>query len=69
MRILIVEDEVKTADYLCKGLSESGFLVEVALNGLDGQHLVQESECSGQLNPDTWLGRSSAFAGAIPSLC
>ncbi|WP_368181170.1 hypothetical protein [Aeromonas sp. R7-5] len=25
--------------------------------------------CSGQLNPDTWLGRSSAFAGAIPSLC
>ncbi|MGE6291757.1 heavy metal response regulator transcription factor [Aeromonas media] len=44
MRILIVEDEVKTADYLCKGLSESGFLVEVALNGLDGQHLVQESE-------------------------
>ncbi len=44
MKILIVEDEVKTADYLCKGLSESGFLVEVALNGLDGQHLVQESE-------------------------
>ena len=44
MRILIVEDEVTTADYLCKGLSESGFLVEVALNGLDGQHLVQESE-------------------------
>ena len=25
--------------------------------------------CSGQLNPDTWLGRSSAFAGGIPSLC
>ncbi len=22
--------------------------------------------CSGQLNPDTWLGRASAFAGAIP---
>ncbi|WP_429050257.1 heavy metal response regulator transcription factor [Aeromonas hydrophila] len=44
MRILIVEDEVKTADYLRKGLAESGFMVEVALNGLDGQHLVQESE-------------------------
>jgi two-component system copper resistance phosphate regulon response regulator CusR len=44
MRILIVEDEVKTADYLRKGLTESGFMVEVALNGLDGQHLVQESE-------------------------
>lgn len=44
MRILVVEDEVKTADYLSKGLSESGYRVEVALNGLDGQHLVQEHE-------------------------
>lgn len=44
MRILVVEDEVKTADYLRKGLSESGFMVEVALNGLDGQHLAQEFE-------------------------
>lgn len=44
MRILVVEDEAKTADYLHKGLSESGHLVEVALNGLDGQHLVQECE-------------------------
>lgn len=42
MRILVVEDEAKTAEYLRKGLSESGFVVEVALNGLDGQHLVQE---------------------------
>lgn len=44
MRILVVEDEAKTADYLHKGLSESGYLVEVALNGLEGQHLVQECE-------------------------
>ncbi|ANF26378.1 heavy metal response regulator transcription factor [Stutzerimonas stutzeri] len=44
MRILVVEDEFKTADYLRKGLSESGYLVEVAVNGLDGQHLIQESE-------------------------
>lgn len=44
MRILVVEDEAKTADYLRKGLGESGYLVEVALNGLDGLHLVQESE-------------------------
>ncbi|MFE8710276.1 hypothetical protein ACFX57_05760, partial [Aeromonas allosaccharophila] len=28
----------------------------------------QGSKCSGQLNPDTWLGRFSAFAGGIPSL-
>ncbi|NRH27165.1 heavy metal response regulator transcription factor [Pseudomonas sp. MS19] len=42
MRILIVEDEVKTADYLHKGLTESGYTVEVARNGLDGQHLISE---------------------------
>ena len=44
MRILVVEDEVKAADYLRKGLGESGYLVEVAHNGLDGQFLAQESE-------------------------
>jgi two-component system copper resistance phosphate regulon response regulator CusR len=44
MRILVVEDEKKTADYLQKGLSESGYLVEVALNGIDGQHLALELE-------------------------
>lgn len=44
MRILVVEDEVKAADYLRKGLSESGYAVEVAHNGIDGQFLAQESE-------------------------
>ncbi|MDI1248078.1 MAG: heavy metal response regulator transcription factor [Lacunisphaera sp.] len=38
MRILVVEDEVKTADYLRKGLSESGFVVDVAHHGEDGLH-------------------------------
>lgn len=40
MRILIVEDEKKTSDYLSKGLTESGFIVDVADNGLDGLHLA-----------------------------
>ena len=44
MRILVVEDEVKAADYLRKGLGESGYVVEVAHNGIDGQFLAQESE-------------------------
>ncbi|MCQ4349012.1 heavy metal response regulator transcription factor [Pseudomonas stutzeri] len=43
MRILVVEDEAKTADYLGRGLSEDGFLVEVARDGLDGLHLIRES--------------------------
>ncbi|MGY8524720.1 heavy metal response regulator transcription factor [Paracidovorax citrulli] len=36
MRILIVEDEPKAGAYLLKGLSESGFVVDLATNGLDG---------------------------------
>lgn len=44
MRILVVEDEPKTADYLRQGLSESGYVVDVATNGIDGRHLAQESE-------------------------
>ncbi len=40
MRILVVEDETKTADYLKKGLSESGHVVDVAHHGEDGLHLA-----------------------------
>jgi two-component system copper resistance phosphate regulon response regulator CusR len=36
MRILIVEDESKTAAYLCKGLTEAGFIVDIAADGQDG---------------------------------
>ena len=42
MRILVVEDEAKTADYLKRGLKESGYRVEVARNGVDGKHLIEE---------------------------
>src|SRR5438093_236841 len=41
MRILIVEDERKTAAYLRQGLSEHGFVVDVAAQGDDGLHLAQ----------------------------
>jgi two-component system copper resistance phosphate regulon response regulator CusR len=40
MKLLIVEDEVKTAEYLQKGLTEQGCAVDVAHNGVDGQHLA-----------------------------
>ena len=40
MRILVVEDELKTGDYLRQGLSEAGFMVTLARNGLDGHHLA-----------------------------
>ncbi|MBB1596968.1 heavy metal response regulator transcription factor [Achromobacter sp. UMC46] len=44
MKILIVEDELKTADYLRKGLGEQGCAVDVAHNGIDGQHLAMEHD-------------------------
>jgi two-component system copper resistance phosphate regulon response regulator CusR len=40
MRILVIEDEKKAAAYLKKGLSESGFIVDVAENGETGLHLA-----------------------------
>ena len=42
MKILIVEDEAKTGDYLRQGLSEAGFVVDLARDGLDGLHLALE---------------------------
>jgi two-component system copper resistance phosphate regulon response regulator CusR len=44
MRLLIVEDEPKTGDYLKKGLSEHGYAVDVARTGPDGLHLALESD-------------------------
>ena len=40
MKLLIVEDEPKTAEYLQKGLTEQGCAVDVAHDGVDGQHLA-----------------------------
>mgnify|MGYP000317168339 CR=1 FL=1 len=40
MRLLVVEDEVKLAQYLHKGLSENGHVVDVAHDGIDGRRLA-----------------------------
>lgn len=40
MKLLVVEDENKTADYVRQGLMEAGFVVDLARNGLDGHHLA-----------------------------
>ena len=40
MKILVVEDEPKTGDYLRQGLTEAGFVVDLARDGLDGLHLA-----------------------------
>lgn len=38
MKILIVEDEVKTGDYLRQGLAEAGYVVDLVRDGKDGMH-------------------------------
>ncbi|HEY0201075.1 MAG TPA: heavy metal response regulator transcription factor [Burkholderiaceae bacterium] len=40
MKVLIVEDERKTADYLYQGLTEQGCTVDLAFDGIDGQHMA-----------------------------
>jgi two-component system copper resistance phosphate regulon response regulator CusR len=40
MKILIVEDERKTGDYLKQGLSEASFVADLARDGVDGLHLA-----------------------------
>ncbi|QBF27636.1 response regulator [Pseudomonas tructae] len=40
MKLLIVEDQTKTGQYLCQGLSEAGFATELASDGNTGQHLA-----------------------------
>ncbi len=44
MRILIIEDDPKTAGYLKQGLSENGYAVDAALTGSDGLALAHSKE-------------------------
>ena len=44
MKILIIEDELKTIEYLKRGLSEQGYSVDTATDGLDGLHLASTED-------------------------
>lgn len=44
MRVLIVEDEPKSAAYLRKGLSENGYIADLAEDGEDGLYLARNSD-------------------------
>ena len=43
MRILIAEDEPKTAMFLKKGLTENGYVVDIAANGVDALHCLESA--------------------------
>jgi two-component system, OmpR family, copper resistance phosphate regulon response regulator CusR len=44
MKLLIIEDENKTASYLKKGLRESGFIVDISPDGEEGSHLANTGD-------------------------
>lgn len=41
MKILVVEDEPKTGDYLKQGLTEAGFVTDLARDGWDGLEMAK----------------------------
>lgn len=44
MKLLVIEDELRLAEYLRKGLSEEGFVVDIVHDGVDGLHLAMEGD-------------------------
>ena len=41
MKLLILEDELKTANFLKRGFSEVGFVVSIAADGFEGKRLIE----------------------------
>ncbi|MBK9321791.1 MAG: response regulator transcription factor [Bdellovibrionaceae bacterium] len=44
MRILVVEDQIKMANFLKKGLNEVGYAVDLAESGIDAESFIAQSE-------------------------
>ena len=44
MKILVIEDEKKLAEYLRRALTEHNYVVDVAMDGVSGLHLARESQ-------------------------
>ena len=44
MKILIVEDEIKTGEYLRQGFREAGFNADLVRTGVDGLHMAREGD-------------------------
>ena len=40
IRVLVIEDDAETADFIVRGLREEGYTVEHASNGIDGGHAL-----------------------------
>ena len=44
MKILVVEDQPKMGEYLKQGLTEAGFVADLARTGTDGLHYAMSEE-------------------------
>ena len=44
MKVLVVEDEVKAAAYLKKGLEENGYVADIAADGETGVHMARHGQ-------------------------
>ncbi|MEK7680218.1 MAG: response regulator transcription factor, partial [Deltaproteobacteria bacterium] len=44
MRILVIEDEKKVASFIKRGLEQESYAVDVAHNGVDGEHFAKSYE-------------------------
>jgi two-component system copper resistance phosphate regulon response regulator CusR len=73
MKILIVEDEQKTGDYLKQGLSEAGFVADLARDGVDGLHLALSDDYDlmvlDVMLQDSTDGRCCGRSGRKASTC
>ena len=63
MKILVVEDELKTGNYLKQGLVEAGFGVDLARDGDDGLHYALTDAHGGR--PVAAGAAADAVAGAF----
>ena len=45
MRLLVVEDDHKTAEFILLGLRQAGFIVDHRANGQDGLDLALSEPC------------------------
>src|SRR3546814_20093627 len=62
MRILVIEDDKKTADYILKGLAECGYTADWVAEGPDGLHRATSGKYDA-LVVDRMLDRMSGVKG------
>jgi len=76
MKLLLIEDNQKASDWLCRGLREAGFVVDSVTDGRDGLHLALSQDYALIVldimlpGMDGWqVLRSLRTARATPVIC